>query len=158
MTDEVLAEIRAVPIKRGMGVGVLVVMGGITIYVAFAAPPNPGWQAFLIGVGGLSLWLAEAMRKATGHAVELTKTELRDSSGTRIAAVADITHVDRGMFAFKPSNGFLVTTANPAPQIWRPGLWWRTGRRIGVGGVTPASQTKVMSEILTAMLLERDGL
>ncbi len=39
---------------------------------------------------------------------------------------------------------------------WRPGLWWRVGRRIGVGGMTPASQTKFMSEIIAAMIAQRD--
>jgi len=70
--------------------------------------------------------------------------------------VADIERVDRGVFAFKPSNGFLVRTREPSARAWRPGLWWRFGRRIGVGGVTSANQTKAMSEILAAMLAERD--
>jgi len=31
------------------------------------------------------------------------------------------------------------------------------GRRIGIGGMTPGSQTKFMSEVLAAMMATRDA-
>jgi len=111
----------------------------------------------LLAMGGLALWMADKMRRATAGAIELTATELRDSDGTVIARVEDIIGLDRGVFAFKPSNGFLLRTkpGTGGDRIWRPGLWWRIGRRIGVGGMTPGSQTKFMSEIISAMMAER---
>ena len=154
--NEVLAVIQASPPRRWMGVGMLAAIGVLVIYVALVAPPVPVWQAFLIVTGGLALWMADRMRRATGYAIELTRTELRDSSGELIARVSDIEKVESGFFAFKPSHGFLVRTRTPATRIWRPGLWWRFGRRIGVGGVTPRSQTKFMAEMLTAMIALRD--
>ena len=63
--------------------------------------------------------------------------------------------VDRGVFAFKPSNGFLVRTREKAGNVWAPGLWWRLGRRVGVGGMTASAEAKFMSEILSAMVLQR---
>lgn len=89
--------------------------------------------------------------------IELTPTELRDGDGTVIARVADIEALDRGVFAFKPSNGFLLRTAAGTQDgnVWRPGLWWRIGRRVGIGGMTPGSQTKFMSEIISAMMASR---
>ncbi len=156
MADEVLATVKASPARRWMGVGVLLGVGALMIYVALASPPALGWQVFLVITGVVMLWVAERMRQATALQIELTKTELRDSSGTCLAQVADIQAIDRGFFAFKPSNGFLVKTRAASGRAWNPGLWWRMGRRIGVGGVTPASQTKVMSEMLAAMLAVRD--
>lgn len=130
-------------------------LGGLVIYVALVTPPEPVWQAFLIVVGALALWMAERMHRATEHTIELTETELRTSEGQVLALVSDIVSIDRGILAIKPSNGFMIKTRNPAPRAWRPGMWWRVGRRVGVGGVTSARQTKAMSEVLSACLAVR---
>lgn len=97
------------------------------------------------------------MRRVTEHAIELTATELRDSSGECIVMVADIDTLDRGFFAFKPSNGFLIRSRTPGSRVWRPGMWWRFGRRIGIGGVMPAPQTKMMSETLAMLIADQDS-
>lgn len=160
MTDdsEVLATITASAPRRWLAVACLLGLAFLLIYIAIARPPALGWQVFLLGLGGGALWVAERMRQVTRRVIELTATELRDSSGTVIARLDEIENVDRGFFAFKPSNGFLVRTRKPAgPRAWNPGLWWRIGRQIGVGGVTPGSQTKMASDILQALVAQRDG-
>ncbi|MCE8518264.1 hypothetical protein KBY24_01875 [Ruegeria pomeroyi] len=157
MQDEVLATIEASAPRRWMALVVLTVLGGLLIYVAVVTPPAVVWQVFLIVLGALTLWLAQRMFQATAGRVEMTATELRGSDGTVIARIADIEALDRGVFAFKPSNGFLLRTSVPGGRTWQPGLWWRMGRRIGIGGVTPGSQTKFMAEMLSAMMAERDG-
>ena len=154
---EVLARVNASLGRRVLGLTALSLLGILVIYVALAKPPALVWRVFLIGLGAGALWLADSMRRATSEVIELTETELRDTSGEVIARVADIEPIDRGFFAFKPSNGFLLKTRTPGLRIWRPGLWWRMGRRIGVGGMTPGHQTKVMSEIIAALLARRDG-
>ena len=156
MQDEVLAVVEASAPRRWMGVGMLVVVGALLIYVALATPPAPGWQLFLIVTGGLALWLAQRLYQATLHRIELTEHELRSSTGEVIARVEDVEAMDRGVFAFKPSNGFLVRTREPGERAWAPGLWWRVGRRVGIGGVVAASQTKFMSEVLAALIAQRD--
>ena len=156
MDEDILAIVEASAARRWMGVILLGALGGLVIYVALASPPALMWQVFLIVVGVLALWMADRMRRATESRIELTEVELRSSEGKVIALVADIEKVDRGVFALKPSNGFMVRTSKPGPGAWQPGLWWRLGRRIGVGGVTAAGQTKSMSEILSMMLAQRD--
>ncbi len=156
MQDKVLTVVEASSVRRWMGVIMLGGLGGLVIYVALVAPPKLGWQVFLIVVGTLSLWMAEKMRRATEHRIELTETELRSSDGQVLALVSEIESIDRGVFALKPSNGFMVRTSARQSRAWRPGLWWRMGRRIGVGGVTSAGQTKAMSEVLSALLAQRD--
>jgi hypothetical protein len=54
----------------------------------------------------------------------------------------------------KPSNGFTVVMETKQPRAWAPGLWWRVGRRVGVGGVTGASQTKFMAEQIALRLAQ----
>jgi hypothetical protein len=154
--DEILATVAASAGRRFLGIGMLALLGVMVIYVALTNPPALGWQVFLLAFGTIALMVADAMRRATAFRLELTREELRDTGGEVIARVAEIKSVDRGAFAFKPSNGFLLRTSTPAPRRWRPGLWWRIGARIGVGGMTPGRQTRNMAEIIAIMIAERD--
>lgn len=154
MNDEILATVQASSARRWMGVSMLVSVGLLVIYVAMASPPEPAWQVFLFVVGAAALWLSYRVWHATADRIELTRDELRTASGQLIADVSEIESVERGVFAFKPSNGFLVTTKNKPGRAWAPGLWWRVGRRTGVGGMTAAGETKFMSEMLTALLAD----
>lgn len=156
MQEEVLATVAASSPRRWTGVGMLATVGVLVVYVALASPPQIGWQVFLLVAGAAAFWLAHRMWYATEDRIELTRSQLRTSSGQLICNIEDIEAVDRGVFAFKPSNGFLVKTHAPSPNCWAPGLWWRVGRRIGIGGMTAAAETKYMSEMLSAMLAERD--
>ena len=155
MQEEVLAEVSVAASRRWLGIGMMGLMGVILLYVAIATPPVLGWQVFLLVVGAGSLWLADRMRRSTDVTLQLTREALRDSTGVVLASLDEIEGIDRGMFAFKPSNGCLITLKSPRQTVWRPGVWWRIGRRIGVGGVTVPSETKAMLEILTALRLER---
>ena len=153
---EVLATVSASAPRRMMGIVVLAALGGLLIYAGLAQPPATlGWQLFLLGAGGITLYLTERMRRASVVTLELTRTGLRDSEGQVLATLDQIETVNRGVFAFKPSNGFVLTTRDAQPRHWNPGLWWRVGRRVGVGGVTPAAQTKFMAETIQTLLDER---
>ncbi|MEQ8877192.1 MAG: hypothetical protein RIC49_12350 [Phycisphaerales bacterium] len=155
--DTVLATVRASVMRRGLGVTMLALLGLLLVYTGIARPPaHVGWQAFLVVMGLIALWGAERMRRATRVAVELTEAGLRTSDGEEIAAMENIASVDRGAFAFKPSNGFILRLKSRAPGRWQPGLWWRMGPRVGIGGVTPGSHAKVMSDIIAAKLAERE--
>ncbi|WP_212523993.1 hypothetical protein [Actibacterium sp. MT2.3-13A] len=156
--SDVLATLSASKPRRLFGLGVLLTLGFGLIYLALARPPSSvGWQIFLIALGALSLVLGEKMRRATLGKVVLTAEGLFDGEGRVLAPIAEITGVDRGPFAMKPSHGFTVRLSTARGRGWAPGLWWRMGYRLGVGGVTPAAQAKVMSEALTVLLMERDG-
>ncbi|MEO1557911.1 MAG: hypothetical protein AAFS01_15880 [Pseudomonadota bacterium] len=156
MSGQVLATIHASPGRRWLGVISMGFLGFVLLWIAFSTPPSLGWQAFLLAMGGAALWLATRMYQATSHRIELTEEGLHDSSGVLIAAFDDIQSMDRGFFAFKPSNGFLLKTKSPGTRTWRPGLWWRMGKRIGIGGVTPGHQSKAMAEIIAIRLAQRE--
>lgn len=156
MQTEVLAVVEASAARRWIGVAMLACVGLIVLYVAVATPPEPVWQVFLIIVGAAALWLAQRTYQSTAYRIELTETDLRSSNGQVLCRIEDVEGLDRGVFAFKPSNGFLLRTRTPGSRAWYPGLWWRMGRRIGIGGVTPGSQTKFMAEMISAMIAERE--
>jgi hypothetical protein len=154
--NEVLATAGASAGRRFLGLTSLGLLGVMLIYIAIVQSPEIQWRVFLLALGVGSLWLVDRMRRATASRIELTETELRDSDGTRIALVEEIDGLDRGFFAFKPSNGFLMRTTTKAATEWRPGMWWRVGRRIGVGGMMPAHQSKQVAEIIAIIMAKRE--
>ncbi|MEE4120658.1 MAG: hypothetical protein V2I65_16780 [Paracoccaceae bacterium] len=150
--------VRASPARRAAGAGMLGLLGAILLWVALAAPPSaPGWSVFLLAFGALAIFGGWRLWQATAPALVLTGDGLADTTGRTIARLDDIVAVERGMLAFKPSNGFLLQLSRPAPRHWSPGLWWRLGRRVGVGGVTGAGETRAMADLIALALAERNA-
>ncbi|NSX53910.1 hypothetical protein [Parasulfitobacter algicola] len=153
MSEKILAEVKPSQLKQAFGIGGLVFLGLLLIWVGITAPTRSYLgQIVLILAGAGGMWFAYRMYVATSVSIELTETELRESSGRILTKLTNINRVDRGLFAFKPTNGFVVYLDQPAERSWSPGLWWCTGRKIGIGGITAAHQTKFMAEILISRL------
>ncbi|MCX7646028.1 MAG: hypothetical protein N2Z62_12145 [Rhodobacteraceae bacterium] len=152
----VLARLHPSPARRGLAVAVLAALGGLLLWVALARPPETLHGRLLLpALGLLALWLAERLRRATRAHLELTREVLRDSRGRVLAALGEVRAVHSGVFALKPSSGFTLELAAPGPAAWEPGLWWRLGRRLGVGGVTAGREARYMAEVVRALLAER---
>jgi len=138
-------------VARGHAVRVAYLKGAGSLADDFRAA---GAEAVL-PLGGallpLRLW------RATDRRIVLTRGGLFDSDGRCIARLADIAEVDRGVFAFKPSGGFVLRLTHAPGRDWAPGLWWRLGHRLGVGGVTGNMQGRAMAEMIALVLADRDG-
>lgn len=151
--SEVLAQIRPSAPRRLVGVVVMGGLGVLLVTLAFLRPPSALFlQLFLLALGVLALAGADILRRVTALTLELTETELRDSAGRVLTPVDQIAAVSRGVFAAKPSNGFVLRLKKSQPRAWAPGLWWRIGRRLGVGGVTPAGESRAMADIIAALI------
>ena len=156
--DAELLRIRATPGRRIFGTFTLGLLGLLLLWLAVAQPPAEIlWQLFLVVLGVAAVWMAQLMWRATARELILTETALRDSSGAVLAEVADIDKVDRSMFAMKPSNGFVVRLKTPSRRAWQPGLWWRLGRKLAVGGVTAGRDTKPMADALAMLVARSQG-
>lgn len=153
--DDVIATLQASGLRRLFAYGAIFVLGAMLILLAFAQPPTFLWQLFLIVLGGAVLILAERLRRATLLGIVMTETELRDTGGQLLTTLDNIRSVDRGVFAFKPSNGFVLRLHTAEPRIWAPGLWWRFSTRIGVGGVTPSGPARYMAEQIALRITAR---
>ncbi|WP_208348447.1 hypothetical protein [Pseudaestuariivita rosea] len=157
MSEEVLACVEPSKARRWFGVGCFVVLAFILVLIAINAPSRNLWASgFLAVVGLCALWMAWKMYHETAVDIELTETELKDTRGHRLTALSNIARVEKGMFAFKPTGGFILHLKQPIPRKWAPGLWWSTGRKIGVGGITHRHQTKLMAELIDAKKDVRD--
>ena len=144
--DDIIATLQASGLRRLFAYGAVFFLGAMLILLAFVQPPAFGWQVFLILLGAGALVVAERLRRATMLGLVLTERELRDTSGQVLTELTNIRSVDRGAFAFKPSNGFVLRLHQAQPRVWAPGLWWRFSTRIGVGGVTASGPAKYMAE------------
>ncbi len=156
MNDDVLAELAPTPVRRLASLAVLLLLGAMVVYLGLAMPSiSLFWRLVLLAIGAGVLVIAQRLYQATGHAIILTRDALRDSGGRQLCKLDDIVAVERGAFAFKPSHGFLIRTKTRGGRAWAPGLWWRFGTRIGVGGATPAGQAKFMAEMLAAAIHDK---
>jgi len=154
--SDIIATVTPSPMRRMFGVAVMGTLGVLLIYMALATAPSFGWRLVLFAFGGLALVGTMRLWQATLARVELTATELRCSTGVVLADIDQIMSIDRGIFAFKPSNGFVLKLATRHDRGWAPGLWWRTSRRLGIGGVTSAGEARFMAELLAARIAARD--
>lgn len=154
--EHATSELAASAPRRIVALAILLLLGGLLFYVALAFPPSSFvWQGFLLVFGGLTLVLASRFYQSTRLTVTLKDGVLSDSSGQHLCAIDQIERVERGIFAFKPSNGFLLILNEKGSRHWAPGLWWRLGCRIGIGGVVSASQAKFMAEALSFAVAQR---
>ena len=149
---EVLISISPSAGRRWIGVLALAGLGVLLLTLVFE-PTGGLFRLFFLGLSILAFLAAERLRQATADSIELTKTEIRTKSGRVLAHVSNIKAVERGAFAFKPSNGFLVRLHEPEGQGWAPGLWWQRGRLLGIGGVVPGGQSRAMAELIAALLM-----
>lgn len=155
--DETIIEIGASPLRRLLGAGALALICAILLW--------NGYQNFIKSGSGLLLMLfalagyyaAWRFWQSSSIRLVLTPTELRDSRGRLVANIADIVALQRDAFGIiKPTNGFVIATREKQPAAFIPGIWWRLGNRIGIGGLTGSGEGKAMAELLQELLRRRD--
>lgn len=152
----ILARIVPSPVRRVFATGVLGGLGVLLELLAFLRPPASfPLQLMLIALGVVALVLCLKLHAATGRGLVLTAEALSDADGRVVAALDEIRKVERGVFAFKPSNGFVLHLKDRKPGAWAPGLWWRMGRRVGVGGVISGAEGRAMADLIAATIARR---
>ncbi len=150
--DDVLITIAPSPARRWLGIGALLALAILFLTLVFEPSASGVWRFVFLGLAVLAFMAADRLRQATRDSIVLTHTEIRTGRGVVLAQVSNIKAVERGALAFKPSNGFLVRLHESEGRGWAPGLWWKRGRILGVGGVIPGGQSRAMAEILAAKL------
>jgi len=154
--DDAMPDLRmrlsASPPRRVFAVAVFYLLGALLIWLALMQPPAPAFLIMLVVMGAGALWLGERLRRVTALSFELGPEGLVDSAGRVLARWEDMLAVERGTFAVRPTNGFVLRLRERAPFGWAPGMWWRIGRRLGVGGVTARRETAAMAEVIAARI------
>ncbi|NRA98881.1 MAG: hypothetical protein HRU32_03505 [Rhodobacteraceae bacterium] len=120
----------------------------------FAGTPLSG--VFLLVLGALAGFMAWRVWQARSQGVVLTRDALITFDDQVLCTVDDIDRVERSIFAVKPSGGFRVKLKSRHARGWVPGVWWRSGKSIGIGGITISPQARAMADVLAARLAIRD--
>lgn len=148
--DREILSVSASPVRRWAGILTLAVLALLLAWVALAGTAPIAVSILLLAAAAGAAWIAVRFHRATGTRLILTSDGLRTGDGEVLAEVGNIERIERGAFAFKPSNGFLVRLKTPGPRRWEPGLWWRAGTHVGVGGALPSGQARALAELLQA--------
>lgn len=155
--DEILATLRATAFRRWIGI---VLLCGFALMLGKAALELPAdrlaIKLAIFALGLVSLVQAVLLWRATARGIELTADLLRETGpqGRVLARLADIARVDTGAFSYRPASGFLIHLNAPAGFAMVPGMWWRRGRRIGIGGVTSKAHGKIFAAEINRRLAE----
>ena len=153
--SEVLVKLEVAQGRRMFGVLSIAGLGITLLYIAAVYPPTILLALFsLVLIGTLFIWAGYRLYRSTDNTILLTREAITTQSGHVLCRLEDIVKVDRGFFAFKPSNGFLVILKERGDRSWAPGMWWSFGKHIGIGGVTSPRQSKEMVSIIQILLAE----
>lgn len=156
--DEVLERITPSAARRTIATGSLGMLGVLLLWLVLNNPPvDIGFLLLQLAIGAGSLWLSWTLWQASGVILELTREELREQGGRLIARIDNIDKVDRGFFAFKPAAGFRLALNERMPSVYAPGLWWRRGRMVMIGGVTSGVQSKAVADLISILIAQRRG-
>ena len=154
--SEILVKLEVAQGRRMFGVLSIAGLGITLLYIAAVFPPTKILALVaLVLVGALFIWASTRLYRSTDNTILLTREAITTQSGHVLCRLEDIAKVDRGFFAFKPSNGFLVLLKERGERSWAPGMWWHLGKHLGIGGVTSPRQSKEMVSIIQMMLAEQ---
>ena len=153
---EILTKLEPSLGRRWFGAIVLSFVAVLMLYISFFQPPASLAGKIVLPLMAFAFfWQAQWNLRVTKTGLYLTKEGIFDGNGKQICALYNMMEVDRGLFAFKPSNGFLIRLHERERNAWAPGLYWRIGRRLGIGGATQPAQAKAMADIISMLILER---
>ena len=150
---EILAQIQPSQARFWGAFGVISGFGLFLMWIALSGAAPSALGSFIFVVFSLLCFVIVYKIRATqGRGILLTREGLFDTTGRAICALDEIEKIERSFFAFKPSNGFLVRLKTPLETAWVPGLWWRFGRRVGIGGITSVSECKAMADTISIIV------
>lgn len=136
----------------------LAFLAAITVSIAGRASQDaPLVMLSALAFTGALLWFGHALWRTRARAVTFDGETLADDDGCVLCTLDEIEEVERGMALFKPSSGFALRLKVERPRAWSPGLWWRVGRRVGVGGATPGRSARNMADAIVAAAAIREA-
>lgn len=157
--NDPIITIRPSQARYGFGLVMIGCLSAVLLWVGLTGPDFSLINRLLVLAPGLLLaYLCFAMWKAGRHAIVLTDDGVFDTAGNALCSIEQIKGIDRSFFAFKPSNGFIIQLKAPMPRAWLPGIWWRVGKNVGIGGIIQGGETKAMSDVINMMLHEDKSL
>ena len=157
--SDVIIELKPSPIRIWVAILSVSILGAFLLWVSASGATGSLLATLLFMVfAGLCFFGAHGLYRTRGLSLILRKDGLFENTGRTLCTREEIERIDRSFFALKPSNGFVVELKKPSARAWAPGLWWRFGKRVGVGGVTPIGESKAMADLMSIYVKGEDAL
>lgn len=154
--SDVILKIQPTYSRRLFGMAILSIAAFVMFSFAFVETSQSALLKLILFLMGYAfLWQVVTTILMKNAALILSRDGLFDEQGRLVCALSNIAEIDKGVFSFKPSNGFLIRLHHSNGINWTPGLYWCVGKRIGIGGALNPSQTKELADKL--LLLQQEA-
>ncbi len=142
-------EVRRPEALRWIMLAAIVALFAMTLMAAIDLMARSTFPAVILALFAAAIgWFGQALFFTKARAVIFEEGRLYDDSGIEICHVDDVSELEKGLHLFKPSSGFVLKLKSKQTLAWSPGLWWRIGHRVGVGGATPGRRAKAMADAI----------
>ena len=98
------------------------------------------------------LWFKRFLKRYSNVGFLINDTGLFNLDETIVCKMSDIARVDVSPYTFKSANGFIVLLKTQSSFKSIPGLYWRLGKRISIGGLVSKNESKFLSGALLRFL------
>lgn len=146
--DKPLAYIIPPKLKRYFFTILSLILAILLLYEGLSFFIVSGERLGFILVGIFLLGLTYLFYFNTGKALILYEDRLVSTDGELLFELNNVASIENGLFSFKPSNGVLFHLKEPMSLKWKLGLWWRFGKRVGIGGCTQKSSINLAVEVI----------
>lgn len=142
-------EVRRPEVLRWIMLAAIVVLFAMTLIASIDFMSRATFPALVLALFAAVIgWFGQALLFTKARAVIFEGDRLYDDSGVEICHLDNVAEIEKGLHLFKPSSGFVLKLRTRQPAGWSPGLWWRVGHRVGVGGATPGRRAKAMADAI----------
>ena len=104
------------------------------------------------------LWLCfrKFLKRYSKVGFLINQSGLFNLDGSVICEIGDIERIDVSPYTFKSANGFIVILKTKSSFKSIPGLYWRLGKRISIGGLVSKNESKFLSQTLLGFFHETE--
>lgn len=156
MEEKLIPVIRRPEVMRWAVTAALIGLAGLCGLITLSLILRAPFAALVMAVLVFGcLWMARRVFMTDATSIMFDGDRIYDDTGAELCRLDDIAEIERGLALFKPSGGFVLRMKTEGPRSWAPGLWWRAGKRVGIGGATSARAGKHMADAITGALAQR---
>ncbi len=101
------------------------------------------------------VWLRKFLNHYSKIGFLINKVGLFDLNENIICKIDDIKRIDASPYTFKSANGFLILLDTKSSFKSIPGLYWRYGHRISIGGLVSKHESKYLAGILSDLVTNK---
>ena len=102
----------------------------------------------------LGLWFIRFLKRYSKIGFLINQSGLFNIDGSVICEIDDIERIDVSPYTFKSANGFIVILKTKSSFKSIPGLYWRLGKRLSIGGLVSKNESKFLSQTLLSFFEE----